>query len=137
MKITSSYGVRILGINKLLYATIHIYQDAVAYLTDCVNEMWDLIFPIKGSNFRMACVERKVHAAGSRIPDYPFDEKFPNMPCYMRRSAIHDAVGNVSSYRANYDRWQKGGCIGKAPRLGHRTSKAPVFYKGNTQSPPC
>lgn len=131
MKITSSYGVRLLGMNKMLYATNHIYQDAVCYLADCVNEMWDSVSVIKGSNDRMTYVERKVHATGSRIPDYPFDAMFPNMPSYMRRDAIHAAIGNVSSYRSNYANWQKAGSHGRAPQLGRRTSKAPVFYRGN------
>ena len=131
MNITSSYGVRIVGINKMLYSTNHIYQKAVSYLSACVNDMWDSISAVKGSNNRMTCVERMVHDAGGREAKYRFDDKFPNMPSYMRRDAIHAAIGNVSSYRSNYDNWVKAGSRGKQPRLGRKTSKAPVFYKSN------
>ena len=131
VKITSSYGVRLLGINKMLYATNHIYQDAVCYLSDCVKEMWDDVSAISKSKDRMTFVERMTHAAGGRVPKCDFDSRFPNMPCYVRRSAIMDAIGQVSSYRSNYNNWLKAGSHGKPPQLGRHTSKAPVFYRGN------
>lgn len=131
MDITSSYGVRITGMNKIFYATNHIFQDAVCFVTDCVNDMWESVKPIKTANERQRFVETKIHSCRNHKADHPFDKRFPGMPSYMRRCVISTAVGNVASYRANHDNWIKAGKCGKPPKLGRCTRKAPVFYRGN------
>lgn len=135
-EITSSYEVRLVGVNRMLYKTNHIYQDAVAFLAACVDEMWDDVSAVRGSKERMTFVERMTHDAGSRRATYRFDDAFPCMPCYMRRSAINDALGIVSSYRTRYAAWEKAGSHGRPPKIVCRTSKAPVFYRGNTYKQP-
>ncbi len=34
-------------------------------------------------------------------PKYDFGKEYDKFPCYLRRAAIHDALGKVSSYRSN------------------------------------
>lgn len=131
MDITSSYGVRITGMNKIFYATNHIFQNAVCFVTDCVNDMWNSVEHIKTDKERQRFVETKIHSCNGRKAKYPFDNKFPNMPSYMRRNVITTAIGNVSSYRSNLKNWAKAGSHGRPPKLGRRSAKAPVFYRGN------
>ena len=131
MDITSSYAVRIVGMNKYFFRTNHIFQHAVRFLADCVNEMWDDVSTQKNANAQFLFVERMVHDAGGRRAPYRFDDEFPRMPSYMRRSAIREAIGAVSSYQGNYANWLKSGSHSKPPKLGRRTAKAPVFYRGN------
>lgn len=43
---------------------------------------------------------------------YPFDQedrRFYKMPCYLRRAAINEAIGKVSSYRSNLANWEQAG----------------------------
>jgi putative transposase len=83
---------------------------------------------------------------------YPeFEALFGNMPAYLRRSAIRDAIGLVSSHNTRFDQWaskkiallasrktdkQKRTAIeklGKPPTFQAKTLKTPAFYRGSTR----
>ena len=36
-----------------------------------------------------------------------FDKKFYKFPSYLRRGAINEAVGKVSSYQSNFANWER------------------------------
>ena len=63
-----------------------------------------------------------------------FDSLFPKMPSYFRRAALAKALGIVSSFRSNFENWEKNGKEGKAPRLPEKAHAVPVFYHDNTCS---
>jgi hypothetical protein len=132
MKITSSYGVELLQVNKILAPTISIYRSAVAFLAGVVQENWDVIRDLGRTNKKNSAIEKLVHATKSYTPKYDFDVRFPKMPCYLRRAAISSAIGAVSSYRSNYANWEANGKVGKPPRLQTDRAVMPCFYNGNT-----
>ena len=100
-----------------------------------VNDEWDCglseVFQ-KSSKKAQRAVELLVHAAKGNIPKYPsFDEQFYKFPCYLRRAAISEALGAVSSYRSNLKRWENGGKHGKTPKMQTSRNAMLTFYKDN------
>jgi len=133
MRITSSYGVDVLNrktIKKPVRDTLKVYRDALAYIIRIVNAHWDDISAIKGSKLRQRFVESLIHATDSNTPVCDFDERFPRMPSYLRRSAISAAIGHVSSYRSNLKAWEEDK-KGAPPTLSPNTLAFPVFYREN------
>ncbi|UKO98129.1 IS200/IS605 family accessory protein TnpB-related protein [Nostoc sp. UHCC 0870] len=61
---------------------------------------------------------------------YPFFRKFPS---YLRRAAIADAIGIVSSFQSRYYEWQSGirkHRAARPPRLTAMCKTYPALYKG-------
>ena len=131
MKITSSYGVELRHIGKMLNGTIEIYRKALAYLIDVVNKEWDAASAVKGVKKQVQCVEKWIHTTKSNMAKYDFDQRFYKMPSYLRRAVIAEAIGAVSSYRSNYANWEAAGKIGKEPKLTTDRHSMPVFYRDN------
>lgn len=51
--------------------------------------------------------EKLTHATKDNpLPSYTFDKLFPKFPSYLRRSAISDAIGIVSSHRSNLKNYE-------------------------------
>ncbi len=66
---------------------------------------WNNISAFKGVN-RLTYIETLIHATkGNPNPVYDFDAKFYKFPSYLRRSAINEAVGKVSSYKSSLSNW--------------------------------
>lgn len=130
MDIVSSYAVMIEKAGRKLFGeTERIYRDAVSFLISVCDKEWDALCVIKGSNERMHAAEHLVHATKQNTPVYcDFDSLFPKMPSYLRRAAIHAALGAVSSYRSNLDNWITGGRKEKPPKLTCDRLLMPVFY---------
>ena len=105
MEITSSYQAEILT-NADIKSTVQIYRKALAFFIDVCNKEWTNISPIDTQQKRQRYVERLIHPTKSNPnPRCPFDIKeseYYKFPSYLRRAAINDAVGAVSSYRSNY-----------------------------------
>ena len=86
---------------KVFLDTIAIYQNAVSFLIDVVNEHYDTIRSLP-SQKAMTLVERLVHSTARRQALYPsFDTRFHKLPSYLRRAAIMEAVAAVTLYRKN------------------------------------
>ena len=115
MRIYSTYSVKIKHYNHIFKDTVSVYRRAVDFLMDvCFNE-WEPLSVIKGNLLQQQYVERLVHATKDNpTPIYDFDTKFYKMPSYMRRSAINEAIGKVSSYKSNLANW-KNNPAGKKP----------------------
>lgn len=134
-KIVSSYCTKVVGEEKIFRSTVCIYRAALSFLMKVVNDEWDCglseVFQ-KSSKKAQRAVELLVHAAKGNIPKYPsFDEQFYKFPCYLRRAAISEALGAVSSYRSNLKRWENGGKHGKAPKMQTSRNAMLTFYKDN------
>ncbi|MDO4197792.1 MAG: transposase [Erysipelotrichaceae bacterium] len=131
MKIYSTYSVKIKHYNHIFKDTVTVYRNAVDFLIDvCINE-WDDIVKIQGSNSRQRYIETLIHKSKKYPePKYDFDIHFYKMPSYLRRAAISEAIGKVSSYKSNYLYWEENR-NGRAPGIPKAGYIYPSLYKDN------
>ena len=131
MKINTSYKVKTYGHKKVFKTTVGLYRQAVDFLIGvCLNE-WGDIAQIERSTDRTMFVERLVHKTKDRpFVKYDFDSPFYKFPSYLRRAAIAEAIGDVSSYKSNYANWtvEKNGNPPTKPKAGYTF---PCLYKGD------
>lgn len=108
MKLFSTYSVKIKHYNNIFQKTIALYRDAVDFLIGVCLAEWDAISVIDLDMFRQQYVEHLCHRTRKNLNiKYPeFDQKFYKFPSYLRRSAISEALGKVSSYRSNLANWK-------------------------------
>ena len=107
MQIYSTYSVKIKHYNHIFKETVSVYRDAVDFLINvCLNE-WDSISEFTGRN-RLTFIESLIHVTGGHpgVKYTSFDKKFYKFPSYLRRGAINEAIGKVSSYRSNLGNWE-------------------------------
>ena len=133
MKIYSSYGVKIKHYNNIFKETVRIYRDAVDFLINVCNDEWSRLSETEGNLLRQQYVERLCHeTAGNLNPKYDgFDKKFYKFPSYLRRGAINEAIGKVSSYRSNLANWEneKPDVRGRKPSFPKAGYVYPCMYK--------
>ena len=128
MIIYSTYKVKIKNCNKIFKDTARIYRKAVDYLIKVVDCNWSIIYAEKGSR-RLNVVEALIHKTDSNPnPQYDFDEKFYKFPSYIRRGAINEAIGRISSYRTILEKWESNP-KGKRPSFPSVGSTCPCMYK--------
>lgn len=131
MQIITSYKVKTYGHKKVFKTTVKLYRQAVDFLINvCLNE-WDDITQIGRSTEKAMFVERLVHKTKDRpFVKYDFDSPFYKFPSYLRRAAIAEAIGDVSSYKSNYTNWtvEKNGNPPSEPKAGYTF---PCLYKGD------
>ena len=131
MKIITSYKVKTYGHKRVFKTTVELYRQAVDFLINvCLNE-WDNIAQIEHSKDKMMFVEQLVHKTKDRpFVKYDFDSPFYKFPSYLRRAAIAEAIGDVSSYKSNYENWtvEKNGNPPSKPKAGYTF---PCLYKGD------
>jgi hypothetical protein len=129
MKIYSTYSVKIKQYNHIFSETVTIYRDAVNFLMDVCLAEWDLVSAIKGNQAQMMYVESLCHKTKENSsPKYDFDSRFYKMPSYIRRAAISEAIGKVSSYKSNLANW-KLNPTGKKPTLNNCGYVYPSLYR--------
>lgn len=132
MKITTSYKVKIRHYSRIFRETVALYRAAVAFLAAVCFAEWDALSAIAGSKARLTYVEGLTHRTAGRpqVP-YDFDGKFYKFPSYLRRSAINEAAGMVSSYKSNLAAWEAADpkSRGKRPRLGTASGSFPCMYR--------
>ena len=131
MNIYSTYSVKIKHYNNIFKNTVTIYRAAVDFLIDVCIKEWETIYPIRSSLSRMRYVETLCHKTDDNpAPKYQFDKKFYKIPTYLRRSAIAEAIGKVSSYMSNFANWQAEP-KGKAPSKPKAGFVYPCLYRDN------
>lgn len=131
MNVTSSYAAEILCNIKCFIDTILLYRQAVKKLIQIINQEWENIKHLKGKAAQRE-VEILVHGSKSTPAKYKFfDKEFLNFPSYLRRAAITEAFGCVSSFRSNLAEWEKSDKKKKKPHLKQNRRCMPVFYKDN------
>ena len=128
MKVVSSYGVEIKKQNIPIRHTLYIYRQAVGYLIRVYEESWEELSRIVNLQKRFNAAEHLVHSTKKNRARYDFDQKFPKMPSYLRRSAIQHALGSVSSYETRLELWKQKKLDGK-PKLVYENHAMPVFYR--------
>ncbi|KST66862.1 IS200/IS605 family accessory protein TnpB-related protein [Mastigocoleus testarum] len=123
-----------------MIATIEEYRRFLKPLVLIVNAQWISLDSLT-SKERINAVERMIHRTVKNphpkhlyfqkiIDKYPSFRKFPS---YLRRAAISDAIGIVSSFHTRYKEWQSG--IRKKrqsspPKLTAMCNSYPALYKG-------
>ena len=129
MKIYSTYSVKIKHFGNIFRDTVSVYRKAVDFLINVCLEEWDSISALKGNFLQQQYVEKCIHATKNHpTPAYDFDRKFYKMPSYMRRSAIHEAIGKVSSYKSNLSNWE-GHPVGRKPSCPRAGYVFPTMYR--------
>lgn len=129
MRIYSTYSVKIKHYNHIFKDTVSVYRKAVDFLINVCLDEWDSISALKGNFLQLQYVEKCTHATKNHpMPAYDFDGKFYKMPSYMRRSAIHEAIGKVSSYKSNLSNWE-GHPTGRKPSCPRAGRVFPTMYR--------
>ena len=129
MQIYTTYKVKIKHYNHIFKDTVAVYRNAVDYFIDVCNANWDELSKIDGSLNKQRYIETLVHATKDNpVPIYDFDTKFYKMPSYLRRGAINEAIGKISSYRSNLANWENSP-NGKAPSVPKAGFVFPSMYR--------
>ena len=134
MKIISTYGIKIKHYNKIFNHTVEIYRKAVDFFIGVALNEWDTISIIPGSKLRVNKIEAlTIRTKNNTDPEYPFEDynkAFYKFPSYLRRSAISEALGKVSSYKSNLANWEFDP-KGKKPSKPRAGNLYPCLYKDN------
>nr|MDJ0729826.1 transposase [Crocosphaera sp.] len=133
LKVTSSQ-------KKLLLLTVTEYRRFLKPLVFIVNAEWKLMGKLTDKE-KINYLEKSIHSTRRNPhPKYSYYQKvinkypsFRKFPSYLRRAAIADAVGIVSSFQTRYREWQSG--VRKhrkvrPPRLTAMCQSYPALYKG-------
>ena len=94
----------------ILEDTVTIYRDMVRRLISIVNSHWK---EIATTEAQQRYVKQLFHATKNKPnPKYGkffgLGTKLYKFPSYLRRAAINDAIGHVSSFHSRYYDWQGG-----------------------------
>ena len=121
----------------MLKETVTAYRHAVTFFIGVALKEWDVLAPITSSNYRQSAMEQLTVRTKKRpLPKYPFEDAnkmFVKFPSYLRRSAINEAIGKVSSYKSNFANWENAdkkmrGRIPSEPKAGY---VYPALYRDN------
>lgn len=121
MHVYTTYKAKIKHYNHIFKDTVAVYRNAVDYLITVCNENWDAVTTFVGAN-KLTYMEKLIHTTKDNPhPVYDFDTKFYKLPSYLRRSAINEVIGKVSSYRSNLTNWENNpvGRKTSAPEAGY------------------
>ena len=133
MKITTSYKVKIKHYRRIFKNTIRIYREAVDFVIPVVFRYWDEIKDMSQGTQKRDHIDDYIHATKQNPkPKYKkFDEQFYKMPSYIRRAAITDAIGKVSSYKSNLANWEQEDTASRGERPGYPRAgfTFPVMYR--------
>ena len=132
---TVSYGLKITSAYHIFDETIKIYRKAVEYITDITLLRFDEISVIDThEGYTKQQAQRKYkeslnHTTKENPACYErFDKEFYKFPSYLRREAITTAIGIVSSYKTNLQKWEADGNNGRRPHLIRYQNVMPSVY---------
>lgn len=131
MKVVTSYSVKIKTYNHIFRETVNMYRAAVDFFIGVCLSEWDNIVSVDGDKLRQRYVELQTHRIEENpAPKYDFDREFYKFPSYLRRAAISEAVGLVSSHKSNLERYE-GNHTGKAPSRPKAGNVFPAMFREN------
>ena len=114
--------------------TVALYQRYVRALSTVVMTHWKVIGGLQ-SKEALTYVESIMHPTKKRpVVKYSyFTKRFYKFPSYLKRVAIHDAIGQVRSFLNRYDQWQTNASRktkhSRPPVFG-LSGSFPSLYKG-------
>ena len=127
----STYSVKIRESHGAFKDTTEQYRQAVDFFIVVTINEWKKISPIKSSQLRQREIELLTHQTEkNQNTKYNFDEQFYKFPSYLRRAAINEAIGKVSSYKSNLANWQEKP-EGKEPGMPRAGRIYPAMYRDN------
>ena len=134
MQLNMTYSVKIKHYNKIFNDTVKLYRDATDFFIKICLREWDIIKTGKNQKEKAHIVESlTIKTKMNPTPKYDFGKQFYKFPSYLRRAAIAEAIGKVSSYFSNLKNWetkepaQRGKCPG-VPCSGYIY---PAMYRDN------
>jgi IS605 OrfB family transposase len=125
---------------RQLLLTVGEYRQYLKPLVLIINAQWVNLASLTAKD-QVNVVEKMIHATTANpnpkhkyyqktVNKYPSFRKFPS---YLRRAAIADAIGIVSSFNTRYYQWQSGERKrrgARPPRLSAMCNTYPALYKG-------
>ena len=137
MRIFSTYSVKVKEQNHIFKDTVNKYCNATDYFIRVCAAEWEAVEKFKGSFERLRYVESLTITTKNR-PDvkYDFEKDYYKFPSYLRRSAINEALGKVSSYKSNLHNYEEKirndpRCTDKKPRFPRAGRTYPAMYRDN------
>ena len=130
MRLTTSYKMKLTGDFKALENSLAIYRQALTFLIPIINDGWKELSQYEFANQKYNQIEKWIHSTKNNQAQFDFDQEFPKLPTYLRRSVIAKALGIVSSYRSNLANWEKEPKR-QAPQLSLTHYEYPAYYKKN------
>jgi IS605 OrfB family transposase len=111
--------------------TLAYYRKYVRDLMVLINARWKLLQHASGNDC-IKLVEELIHPTKYRpVIKHPhFHKNYYKFPSYLRRVAIMDAYGQVSSFYTRYSDWLDSGMKNMPPKLTCATNTYPSLYKG-------
>ena len=110
MTIYTSYDVRIPTheYNKVFADTTEKYRAAVEFFISVREKEAAILSEPKAQHVQLRKMEILTHRTKNNPePKYDFGKDFYKFPSYLRRAAIAEALGKVSSYESNLTLWEK------------------------------
>ena len=132
MKQLSTYSIRINEYSRIFEATARLYRQAVEFFIDVCDREWETVRTGKNAKYRMRIVESlSIKTDANPAPKYCFADKLYKFPSYLRRAAIAEAIGKVSSYRSNLANWEAADpkTRGKRPGYPRAGYTYPAMYR--------
>jgi putative transposase len=125
---------------RQMILTVEEYRRYLSPLVIAINAQWVNLANLTAKE-KVNAVEKMIHKTADNpspkhkyfqlvIDKYPSFRKFPS---YLRRAAIADAIGIVSSFQSRYYEWQSGirkHRAARPPRLTAMCKTYPALYKG-------
>ena len=130
MKIMTSYSVKIKNFNHIFKETVELYRSAVDFFIDVINKEWNALAGLPGTGSTAPVEALTIVTSKRPMVKYDFAKDFYKFPCYLRRAAIAEAYGKVSSYKSNLENW-KMNPVGKKPCLTTCGYVFPAMYRDN------
>lgn len=133
MRVISTYSVKIRQYNSVFKHTVQVYRKAVQFFIALAESCWSELEPLQGKARNGFMEHLTVRTAKNPTPRYVFadaDREFYKFPSYLRRSAISEALGVVSSYQTRVSQWKQG-TISVKPGVPKVGNSYPVMYKDN------
>lgn len=120
--------------SRVFKNTVAVFCDAEDFLIRVCDAEWADISVIGDKKRKGSYVEKLVHGTKGNVPKYgDFDTKFYKLPSYLRRDAISEAVGKVSTYRKSLDTWNASDpkTRGKKPGFPKAGHSFPCLFREN------
>ena len=125
---------------RVMILTVAEYRRFVKPLVLVINARWISLVNLTTKE-RVNAVEKIIHqTAKNPLPQHLYFQKVVNLypsfrkfPSYLRRAAIADALGIVSSFQTRYRQWQSGERkhrFARPPKLTPMCNSYPALYQG-------
>lgn len=128
MKIFSTYKVKIKDSHKALSDTVGLYRKVTDFFIEVCLAEWNDISQVTGTARNNMVEHMTITTKKNLCPRYPIP--YYKFPSYLRRAAISEAIGKVSSYKSNYANWEANP-QGKEPGLPVAGYIYPAMYRDN------